>query len=89
VDCRSYKKKVRKDLSVTLIGLSNNKQYQFNCELDDVLDSIDKAFSLRHAGKTHEYISEAKHLIKRRIKPIRILLTILLPVWAPFKSMRN
>jgi ribosome-associated translation inhibitor RaiA len=66
------RKKVRKDSSVTLKGLSNNKQYQFNCELDDMLDSIDKAISLRNAGKAHEYISEAKHLIKRRNKLIRI-----------------
>ena len=65
------RKKVRKDSSVTLKGLSNNKQYQFNCELDDMLDSIDKANSLRNAGKAHEYISEAKHLIKRRNKLIR------------------
>jgi hypothetical protein len=33
-----------------------------------MLDSIDKAISLRNAGKAHEYISEAK----RRNKLIRI-----------------
>ena len=66
------RKKVRKDSSVSLKGLSNNKQYSFNCELDDLLDSVDKAISQRNAAKAHDYISEAKTLIKRRNKLIRI-----------------
>ena len=67
------KKKVRKDSSVSLKALSNNKQYLFNCELDDLLDSVDyKAISQRNAAKVYGYISEAKTLIKSRNKLIRI-----------------
>ena len=68
----SARKKVRLDNSITLKNLSNRKQFSFNNELDDLLDSVGKAINLRDADKARDYIKEAKDKIKHRNKLIRI-----------------
>ena len=48
----------------------NRKQFELNAHLDEILDNIDREAS--NASRVHELVADAKQLIKRRQKFIRI-----------------
>ncbi|WAR15133.1 LOW QUALITY PROTEIN: hypothetical protein MAR_005238, partial [Mya arenaria] len=65
-------KKVRVENSVSLKRHGNKKQYEFNWEVRDLVDSCDKAITLREADRAHQSINEIKSKIENRNKIIRI-----------------
>ncbi|WAR27762.1 hypothetical protein MAR_013466 [Mya arenaria] len=68
----SARKKVRVEHSVSLKRPGNKKQYEFNWEVLDLVDSCDKAINLREADRAHQFIKEIKSKIENRNKIIRI-----------------
>ena len=48
----------------------NRKQFELNAHLDEILDNIDS--EALNASRVHELVADAKQLIKRRQKLIRI-----------------
>lgn len=68
----NVRKKVRADNAMFFKSNANKRQYMFNSEINDCLESCLKAIELRNANKAKEYISEAQAKIKHRNKLIRI-----------------
>ncbi|XP_045159834.2 uncharacterized protein LOC123525129 [Mercenaria mercenaria] len=68
----NVRKKVRSDNYISFKSISNKKQFQFNSEISDLLDTTKKAISLRNASKAQEYLNEAQQKLHHRNKLIRI-----------------
>ncbi|XP_053401945.1 uncharacterized protein LOC128557757 [Mercenaria mercenaria] len=68
----NVRKKVRTDNSLSFKNVSNRKQYLFNADIADLLDSAQKAINLRNASKATDFLEEAKSKIKHRNKLICI-----------------
>jgi hypothetical protein len=68
----SARKKVRLDNSVLIKKAGNKIQFDFNNEILDSLDCVEKAISYRDANKAKEALAEIKEKINHRNKLIRI-----------------
>ncbi|WAR31260.1 hypothetical protein MAR_033802, partial [Mya arenaria] len=82
----SARKKVRVENSVSLKRPGNKKQYEFNWEVLDLVDSCDKAITLREADRAHQFIKEIKietKLLELPITPLpggTLLPNIMIPM---------